>query len=90
MCARLRPMEVVSLLNAMYVAFDHLCEVNHVYKVTYSVSVIALCFLKHEIFCYISSYAQQLIIYCAIFVQPILHMLLLLLIVTIAINRYRQ
>ena len=71
MCARLRPMEVVSLLNAMYVAFDHLCEVNHVYKVTYSVSVIALCFLKHKIFCYISSYAQQLIIYYAIFVQPI-------------------
>ena len=34
MCARLRPMEVVSVLNAMYVAFDHLCEVHHVYKVS--------------------------------------------------------
>ena len=36
MCARLRPMEVVSLLNAMYVAFDNLCEVHHVYKVSTS------------------------------------------------------
>ena len=33
MCTRLRPMEVVCVLNAMYVAFDKLCEVHHVYKV---------------------------------------------------------
>ena len=34
MCSRLRPMEVVCVLNAMYVAFDQLCEKHHVYKVT--------------------------------------------------------
>lgn len=33
MCSRLRPMEVVCVLNAMYVAFDQLCEKHHVYKV---------------------------------------------------------
>ncbi len=33
MCSRLHPMEVVCVLNAMYVAYDHLCEVHHVYKV---------------------------------------------------------
>ena len=35
MCSRLRPMEVVCVLNAMYVAFDKLCEKHHVYKVVY-------------------------------------------------------
>ena len=34
MCSRLRPMEVVCVLNAMYVAFDQLCEKHHVYKVS--------------------------------------------------------
>ena len=33
MCSRLRPMEVVCVLNAMYVAYDQLCEKHHVYKV---------------------------------------------------------
>ena len=33
MCSRLHPMEVVGVLNAMYVAFDSLCEVHNVYKV---------------------------------------------------------
>ena len=33
MCSRLHPMEVVCVLNAMYVAFDRLCEIHHVYKV---------------------------------------------------------
>lgn len=33
MCSRLRPMEVVCVLNAMYVAFDKLCEDHHVYAV---------------------------------------------------------
>lgn len=33
MCSRLHPMEVVCVLNAMYVAYDKLCEKNHVYKV---------------------------------------------------------
>ena len=33
MCSRLRPMEVVCVLNAMYVAFDQLCEKHYVYKV---------------------------------------------------------
>ncbi len=33
MCSRLRPMEVVCVLNAMCVAFDKLCEQHGVYKV---------------------------------------------------------
>lgn len=33
MCTRLRPMQVVSILNTMYVKFDTLCEAHHVYKV---------------------------------------------------------
>ena len=36
MCSRLRPMEVVCVLNAMCVAFDALCDVHGVYKVSYS------------------------------------------------------
>ena len=32
---RLRPMEVVCVLNAMYVAFDELCQKNHIYKVRF-------------------------------------------------------
>ena len=34
MCSRIHPMEVVCVLNAMYVAFDKLCEIHHVYKVS--------------------------------------------------------
>ena len=33
MCSRLRPMEVVCVLNAMCVAFDQLCDKHGVYKV---------------------------------------------------------
>ena len=40
MCSRLRPMEVVAVLNAMYVAFDKLCERHHVYKVQLNLSEI--------------------------------------------------
>lgn len=32
-CSRITPMEVVSMLNAMYSLFDTLTERNHVYKV---------------------------------------------------------
>jgi len=34
-CSRITPMEVVSMLNAMYSIFDTLTERNKVYKVTY-------------------------------------------------------
>lgn len=44
MCMRLRPMEVVCVLNAMYVAFDELCQKNHIYKVqTIGDAYMALC-----------------------------------------------
>lgn len=33
MCSRLRPMEVVCVLNAMCVSFDELCDKHGVYKV---------------------------------------------------------
>lgn len=33
MCSRLHPMEVVCVLNALYVAYDELCEEHSVYKV---------------------------------------------------------
>ena len=33
MCSRLKPMEVVCVLNSMYVAYDKLCEKHLVYKV---------------------------------------------------------
>ena len=33
MCSRLRPMEVVCVLNTMCVAFDQLCDKHDVYKV---------------------------------------------------------
>lgn len=33
-CSRITPMEVVSMLNAMYSIFDTLTERNRVYKVT--------------------------------------------------------
>ena len=32
-CSRISPMEVVSMLNAMYSLFDRLTELNGVYKV---------------------------------------------------------
>lgn len=32
-CSRITPMEVVSMLNAMYSIFDNLTERNNVYKV---------------------------------------------------------
>lgn len=34
-CSRITPMEVVSMLNAMYSIFDTLTERNKVYKVEY-------------------------------------------------------
>ena len=34
MCTRLKPMQAVSILNTMYVKFDALCEMHHVYKVS--------------------------------------------------------
>ena len=34
MCSRLHPMEVVCVLNALYVAYDELCEEHSVYKVS--------------------------------------------------------
>ncbi len=34
MCMRLTPMEVVCLLNAIYIIFDELCEKHYVYKVS--------------------------------------------------------
>jgi class 3 adenylate cyclase len=34
-CSRITPMEVVSMLNAMYSIFDTLTERNKVYKVTH-------------------------------------------------------
>ena len=33
-CKKLRPMEVVRMLNQLFVAFDKLCEKHHVYKVS--------------------------------------------------------
>ena len=33
-CSRISPMEVVSMLNAMYSIFDRLTELNGVYKVS--------------------------------------------------------
>jgi adenylate cyclase len=33
-CSRISPMEVVSMLNAMYSIFDNLTEKNFVYKVS--------------------------------------------------------
>ena len=42
MCSRLRPMEVVCVLNAMYVAFDQLCDKHHVYKVSVCVCVFVV------------------------------------------------
>jgi len=33
-CSQISPMEVVSMLNAMYTKFDQLSEQHHVYKVT--------------------------------------------------------
>lgn len=33
-CSRICPMDVVSMLNAMYSLFDTLTERNHVYKVS--------------------------------------------------------
>lgn len=35
-CSRITPMEVVSMLNAMYSIFDELTERNEVYKVNLS------------------------------------------------------
>jgi len=35
-CSRITPMEVVSMLNAMYSIFDTLTERNKVYKVTHN------------------------------------------------------
>lgn len=33
-CSRISPMQVVSMLNAMYSTFDKLSELNQVYKVS--------------------------------------------------------
>lgn len=39
-CSRITPMEVVSMLNAMYSIFDTLTERNRVYKVDYLYIVV--------------------------------------------------
>ena len=45
MCSRLRPMEVVCVLNAMCVAFDQLCDKHDVYKVCVVDGIlISLCY----------------------------------------------
>ena len=38
-CSRISPMEVVSMLNAMYSIFDRLTELNGVYKVSRSIDI---------------------------------------------------
>jgi len=42
-CARITPMEVVSMLNAMYSIFDNLTERNRVYKVSPLLSSTWVC-----------------------------------------------
>lgn len=43
-CSRITPMEVVSMLNAMYSIFDTLTERNRVYKVMMTIYLIYLIF----------------------------------------------
>ena len=46
MCKRLKPMEVVCLLNSLFVAFDELCDKHHVYKVRYQKFIPGSCDTK--------------------------------------------
>ena len=39
-CAKVTPMEVVTLVNKMFLTFDQLCEKNDVYKVRDMICVI--------------------------------------------------
>lgn len=42
-CSRITPMEVVSMLNAMYSIFDKLTEKNRVYKVRILFDIFKIC-----------------------------------------------
>jgi guanylate cyclase len=41
-CSRITPMEVVSMLNAMYSIFDTLTEQNGVYKVCHTLLILII------------------------------------------------